>query len=129
MANLLETATTWLAGQMKTHAARTVTYRRGAGQAVLKAGLGKKLLRVSDELGGSRTIATERDYLVAAADLVLAGLPILPERGDKITDAGDPDGVSRVYEVLSPGGDEEPWQWMDPARTLLRIHTKLVRQG
>ena len=37
------------------------------------------------------------------------------------------DGQQLCYEVLAPG-KEPVFQYLDPARTKLRIHTKLVKQ-
>lgn len=126
MPNMLESGMEWLASQLQEHAGRSVTYTRAAASVTLTATLGRKLLKVGDEFGGLRMVVTDRDYIITAADLILSGSLTLPAKGDTITDAGDPDGVSRTWEVLSPGGDEAPWNWSDPYRTLIRVHTKQV---
>ena len=36
----------------------------------------------------AKTKTVSRDYLITAADLVLGGTPTLPERGDRILEAG-----------------------------------------
>ena len=56
---------------------------------------------------------------MTAADLVLAGVTVTPERGDQITDGGD------VYEVLAPV-KEDVYRWADPCGVTFRIHTKQV---
>jgi hypothetical protein len=66
---------------------------------------------------------TDRDFLIHAADLVLAGNPTLPERGDIIRETQG--GKVFVYEVMAPGG-EPPWRWSDVYRKVLRIHAKQV---
>lgn len=126
MADMLKSGVEWLANQLQEHVGRSVTYTRGAASVTLTVTLGRKLLKVGDDLGGLRMVMTDRDYIIVAADLVLSGSLTTPAKGDTITDAGDPDGVSRTWEVLSPGGDEAPWNWSDPYRILIRVHTKQV---
>jgi hypothetical protein len=61
--------------------------------------------------------------LIHAADLVLGGTPILPQRGDIIRETqGD---KTLVYEVMAPG-KEPAWRWSDAFRKVLRIHAKQV---
>jgi hypothetical protein len=64
-----------------------------------------------------------RDFLVLAADLVLAGVPVIPQRGDRIEETqGD---ATFVYEVSAPA--KEPcWRFSDAFRKTLRIHTKEI---
>ena len=64
-----------------------------------------------------------RDFLVLAADLVLAGKAELPRAGDRIRETDG--GQIFLYEVMAPGG-EPPWRYSDPYRRALRIHTKFV---
>jgi hypothetical protein len=66
---------------------------------------------------------TDRDFLIHAADLILAGEPTLPERGDLIRETQG--GRTFVYEVMAPG-KEPPWRWSDVFRKVLRIHTKQI---
>jgi hypothetical protein len=118
MPDLLHFGLDWLAGKLKEHASRTVVYRRGGNQVSVQATIGRTLMKIAvDE--GVRMEWTDRDFLIVAADLVLAGNRIDPLRGDQVIDAG------RVYEVMAPGG-EPPWRWSDPFGHMLRIHTKFV---
>ena len=122
MADLLNQGSAWLEDQRKKHATREVTYRRGANAVVVKATIGRTVFEQDD--GAGVIIRTQvRDYLILAADLVLAGQKTLPEKGDQIeeTDAGQ----KFVYEVLPLGG-EQHWRYSDPYRRTLRIHTKLI---
>ncbi len=122
MTDLLDKGSAWLEGQRKKHATREVTYLRGANAVVVKSTIGRTLFEQDD--GAGVIIRTQvRDYLIDTADLVLAGQPTLPEKGDRIeeTDAGK----KYVYEVL-PLGSEPHWRYSDPYRRTLRIHTKLV---
>lgn len=123
--NLLDHGLTWLAESLKKHAARPVVYRRGRDEVTVQAIIGHTLLKLDDGYGGVRVVWTDRDFLIAAEDLVLAGRRILPQRGDEIREASN--GKTVVYEVLAPGGEPE-WRWSDPYQKILRIHTKCVRE-
>jgi hypothetical protein len=123
MSDLLQTGTEWLADQLKTHASRQVVYRRGADEVAVQTTVGRTLLKLGDDYGGVRMEWTDRDFLIHAADLVLGGTVVLPERGDQIRET---QGTKTfVYEVMAPG-KEPPWRWSDPHRKMLRIHTKQI---
>ena len=123
MPDLLETGSDWLAEQLKEHASRPVTYRRGADEVTVQATIGRTLLKLDDGYGGGSIEWTDRDFLIHAADLVLGGTPILPQRGDIIRETqGD---KTLVYEVMAPG-KEPAWRWSDAFRKVLRIHAKQV---
>ena len=122
MSDLLKTGATWLQQQLEEHASREVTYRRGAASVVVNATVGSSLLKVaSGQYGEVQMVRTDRDYLIAAEDLVLSGGVVEPADGDQIHDATD----GRKYEVLAPRG-EPSWRYSDNRRTMLRIHTKDV---
>lgn len=113
----------WIADQLGTYAGRTVTYRHGDSTVSVTATVGYSLLKLTDEYGNVQMVRTERDYIIATADLVLGGLEITPQRGDRITDV---EGTrTNIYEVLTPAG-EPVWRWSDSYRVRRRIHTKLV---
>lgn len=123
MADFLETGTEWLTEKLKAHASRPVVYRRGADEVTVQAIIGRTLLKLADDYGGVRMEWTDRDFLIAAEDLILGGQRTLPKRGDRILET---DGSqTRMYEVLAPGNEPE-WRWSDPHRKLLRIHTKSI---
>jgi hypothetical protein len=66
---------------------------------------------------------TDMDFLIAAADLMLDGQPLIPTRGDTIlVTAGE---SVETYEVL-PYGNEPAWRWADPHQSILRIHGKHI---
>jgi len=109
----------------RAHLSRTVVYRRGEDSVEISATIGSTAFDRTDEYGVVHRIES-RDYLVAAADLMLGGEAVTPKAGDRITETGE----ARVheYEVMSPG-DEPAWRYSDPQRRTLRIHTKFVRTG
>jgi len=123
MIDVLQDGLTWLRDQLKANASQEVIYRRGAEEVTLKAVVGRTLLKLDDGYGGVRMEWTDRDFLIAAEDLILGGQRVLPKRGDRILETHD--GKTLVFEVLAPGNEPE-WRWSDPHRTLLRIHTKLI---
>ena len=118
MADLLEQASTWLAGQRSKFLARPVLYCRAANCVEVAATVGTTLFEIDDGYGVVEKWQS-RDYLVTAADLVLAGELVEPRRGDRITDGG------KVYEVMAPG-KEDVFRLSDPYGVTLRIHTKQV---
>jgi hypothetical protein len=119
MPDLLHFGMDWLADKLQEHVSQTVTYRRGASEIAVPATIGRTLMKLADGEGGVRMEWTDRDFLIRADALVIAGNRITPERGDTVVDAG------KVYEVMAPGG-EPPWRVSDPFGHLLRIHAKFV---
>jgi hypothetical protein len=122
MPDLLRTASDWLEDMRTEHASGTVTYRRDADSALLAATIGRTLFEVDDGFGVLQKYES-RDFLVLAADLVLAGSPVLPKAGDRIDETAGT--TTHVYEVMAPG-KEPPWRYSDPYRKTIRIHTKQV---
>ena len=122
MSDLLQEGLDWLEEQRREHLSRTVTYRRGSSTAQVPATVGATRFEVDDGYG---LIVEQnmRDYIIAAADLVLNGEQTLPERGDEILE--ERDGVTYVYEVMELGA-EQHYRFSDPAGKTLRIHTKHV---
>jgi len=127
MADVLRDGAVWLAGKLKAFASRTVLYRRGAVEVSVQATVGRTLLRLTDGYGGVRMERTDRDFLIAAADLAAAFGPSFgePEPGDRVTETGE-DGAVHTFEALPYGGTEPCWRWADDYRVLYRIHCKQV---
>ena len=122
MADLLESGSAWLDGMRKAHLSRPVTYCRGQESVEVQATIGRTVFEAADAYGVVERTES-RDFLVLAADLVLGGEAVLPERGDRIRET---DGAKvYVYEVMAPG-KEPPSRWSDDYRRTLRIHTKHV---
>lgn len=119
-ADLLRDGLAWLSAQLKAGASQQVVYRRDTESVTVNAVVGKSLLKLDDGYGGVRMEWTDRDFLIAAEDLVIGGNATLPQRGDRIEQTiGD---VTHVFEVAAPGGEPE-WRWSDPHQIMLRIHT------
>jgi hypothetical protein len=98
----------------------TVTYSRLSDAVTLLATVGKTSQEEDVGTDSPAVVRTQiRDYIIAAADLVLSGATSQPQRGDRITEA---DGT--VFEVLPLGS--ESWKYSDSGRTQFRIHTKQI---
>jgi hypothetical protein len=122
VADLLKQASAWLDGMRKAHLSGAVTYSRGKRSVEVQATIGRTVFETADAYGVVER-SESRDFLILAADLVLDGQAVLPERGDRIREA---DGEKvYVYEVMAPGKEPE-WRWSDDYRRTLRIHTKQV---
>ncbi len=124
MPDLLQKASAWLEDQRVRHMTQTVAYQRPPSPETVNvpATIGTTVFQVDDGAGALLRIES-RDYLIRAADLVLACNAILPKRGDRIRETSGTQVI--VYEVVAPG-DEPCWRWSDAYRQTLRIHTKQV---
>lgn len=124
MADVLQSGMSFLASQMKSYAGQTVTYTPlGSTAITLTATVGSSILKLSDEYGNVQIYRTERDYLIAQADLVQGVTVVIPQKGDRITHIEG--SKTNIYEVQAPTG-EPVWRWSDSYRYRRRIHTKLV---
>jgi hypothetical protein len=121
--DLMARGSAWLTGKLQSGVSQPVVYHRGNRKIAVCATFGRKLLKLDDGEGGVRMVWTDRDFLIPAASLVIAGSATLPKRGDRIRVIEG--GATQVYEVLGPGG-EPAWTWSDPFRRMLRIHGKHV---
>jgi hypothetical protein len=122
VADILEGASAWLDAQRLKFMSRTVTYARGKDSITVRATIGKSVFEVESGYAVLERVES-RDYLVSAADLVLAGAVTLPLKGDRIKETDG--GKMFVYEVMAPG-NEPHFQFSDPYRKTLRIHTKFI---
>jgi len=120
--DLLQVGSDWLGTMRKAHLSRTVVYQRGDDSVEVLATVGRTVFETADAYGVVEH-SESRDFLVAAADLVLDGTVTLPQRGDKILETQD--GKTFVYEVMAPGR-EPHYRFSDAYRRTLRIHTKQV---
>lgn len=121
MADLIKSGAAWLAGKLQSHAGQAVTYSRSGASVEVTATVGNTEFETTDA-EGFFTRSQSRDFIIEAADLILSGSTVLPERGDVITEVVD--GTTHTYEVLPFGADGETFRFSDPHRTILRVHTK-----
>lgn len=123
MSDIFRTASSWLEAKRHAIATSEIVYRRDDRAVTLSATIGRTEYQQDDGYG-IITRAESRDFLIRASDLVLDGLPTLPEVGDRIEERQC--DATFIYEVLPIGGSQTHWRHSDPYRQTLRIHTKLV---
>jgi len=123
--DLMSKGMAWLGRMRRRHCSVPVVYER-AGHTELEtrrlhvmAALGRSGAEAEASVPSLRIDAGEIDFLIAAADLSINGVPFEPGRDDRIIlTAG---GRIHVYDLLPRGGDP-PWRWSDPQKTTRRIH-------
>lgn len=99
-------------------------YWRGDTQIALgNVSRGRWVFRFEDEYHTTKRIET-RDFLVAAEELVIGGVPVEPVIGDRIQETVAGDRIT--YEVVSVN-NEPCFRWSDPGRTQLRIHSLRIK--
>ena len=100
-----------------------VTYRRGGEAVQLAATLGQTTVEVIDDTGAT-VRSPQMDFIVSGDALLLGGVAVVPQIGDRIHVPGDT-GKTLVYEVLSlPDGRH--YRPCDGGGRMLRIHAKQV---
>lgn len=119
MADLLESAVAFAAAALRGNRGKTVLYQRGSDSVSIIATMGATEFE-RDDGDGVQVAFTAIDFLVSASDIVLSGTMSTPMRGDLIVSDG------QTYEVLNITGQQH-FTRMDPAGSMLRIHTKLIR--
>jgi hypothetical protein len=125
MTDEIELANKEIIATLRQHASQLVTYQRGAHSVTVPARVTHSVMKFTDPITGHLRVEwTDRDFIIEAADLVIAATPTRPRRGDVIRESRD--GKVYVYEVLAPGNEPE-WRWDDAYQQTYRIHCKLVR--
>jgi len=122
MSDLLAEAEGWLESQRVAHMSRAVTYSRGGRNAAVQATIGRKDYDLDNGYGVLVRFVSV-DVLIRASELVLDGMEITPEPGDRIRETRN--GRQYTYEVMALG--EGPCYDLSDAETL-RIHTKRVQE-
>jgi hypothetical protein len=120
MAGLLSRGSSWLSSRLQAEAVQ-VTYRRGNDSIDALAVVPGNTRH--DELGAEAANVTsrDRDWIVLAADLVIGGQRVEPERGDEI-DWIDATGIMRTFCVLERPGDR-CFRYTDQTMQRVRIYT------
>lgn len=111
--------------RLKQSAGVSVIYSRdGESPVPLTVVVGRTLFAVEPRFeGAARAEWGERDYLIVAADMELAGLGE-PQAGDRITELLPVEGLT-TFELM-PDSREPAWRWSDADRTRYRCHMKRV---
>jgi hypothetical protein len=119
--NVLEQGSEWLNDQMRSHASSLVIYRRGSNQVDILAEKGKTEFRVTQN--DMLIDVVSKDFLVSAAELVLGGERVIPQKYDIIVETID--GQETYFEVY-PFGMEQPYRPCDSFGHRVRIHCRKV---
>lgn len=118
MADLLQSAASWMADQLSSHLSQTVTYRRG-GQSVSLAATKCPVRSEIDTQFGVLRIG-ECDWIVKASLLVLSATTITPQKNDVVEES---DGTQWLVLPLI---EQQEYQPSDPYGYSFRIHTKRI---
>jgi len=120
MQDMIAKGAAWFDQQRKEHLSVLVDYKP-AGSMFSKqvhATIGMTRWDSVDAAGQMIRFET-RDYFISADEM-----RDNPRRGDKIHET-DAAGTRRTYEVMVPGGANNPWSWADRGQRIRRIHTQL----
>lgn len=101
-------------------AGEAVTYRRG-NDAIELTALPARVQAIEDDGSEFSHSSREKDWIVAAEDLVIASTPFVPARGDVIR--WENAGVVREFQVLPRENDGRYYRHCDPSRVKLRVYT------
>lgn len=126
MADLLQTAAAWLAGQLKEHVSQSVVYKRGAQSVTVTATIARTLFQADD---GTGVIDRQevRDFLIDVAELLLGGAATTPRRGDTIE--WTIGGTLCTFEVGLGDRADPAYEYADAYRTKYRVHTRQLSGG
>lgn len=125
MSNLLQDGATWLAGQLKDHAGRSVVLRR-QGQALTTTLTGTVVAQeyeVLDEETGVVVTLLSYDWVFTASDYKLAGVQATALPYDRFEETLN--GAAVVFEVM-PIGKKPCWEWFDTSGIMILVHSKKV---
>jgi len=121
MANVFQNAASWLAGQLKQHAGRTVTLKRnGIESESITGWVSQKQYRTFGP-DGSQSLETSFEWSFQADDLIWSGEQVVPRCGDVIAETLN--GTRIEYEVL-PDVDRPETQWSDDAGVIVIARTR-----
>ena len=100
---------------------QAVTYHRGASSVSVTAVPGRSDYEVDTEYGVERSVT--RDFIIEAADLVIGGSVITPQRGDQVKQTVGSDVL--VFEVMPPADGVDCYN-LDQTGTSCRVHARQV---
>lgn len=119
MTDMLSDGVTWLHQQREASLAKSVTYCRGASSVTITATKGKTDTNVVNG-DGVEVRGQIDDWIIKPSDLVIDGVTVFPQQGDRIRDTIGSQTV--IYEV-SKGPDGAAWRYTDNFRVAMRLHT------
>lgn len=117
MANFLQMAAGSLFSSLQAAGGISVTYFFGDYELSLIAVKADTEFQV-ESTGGYKDTFRIVDWIVKGSDLAIGGEEVEPNPGDIIQDG------RYLYEVM-PAGNLKHWEYVDPYRTMIRLHTSL----
>lgn len=126
MTNLLQSYGDYWASVLKQYASSTVTYTRGAYSVAIAATVSGPQQQQPDVLESMALDVHTRTFTFDAADLVLNGVTVRPERGDRITLAV---GTQTFTFDLLPTDDKRWWRESDSYGKRLRVVAQLAARA
>jgi len=127
MADLLKTGSDWLAAELLTSAAQSVTYRRGTGggasTVTIAATITEQEYTQNDETGAV-LLFTSIDFMVERAALDFGSGAITPAIGDFILWTDDRADVL-TFELNFPG-DNDIFTPVDVSENYYILHTRKI---
>ena len=128
MSTLSDRGSAALVRRQKLAAGVPVTYTplaTGTGVALV-AVPGQTAYEDANRDGAARRVEIgARDYQIAAADLVAAGIAA-PAIGDRIADTDPATGAGLTFEIQTPANGEPAFRYASQSRVFWRVHTKRV---
>ena len=118
--NLLQVGEQWLAKMQRKHTSTRVTYARVEASCSPCATIGRSEHDITSPVENWNVRVATLDFIIARAELVLDGICVSPNVGDRIIHC------ERTYQVAEPGEGIPHWKWDGPHQTRYRIHTRLV---
>lgn len=112
--------------ELATEAGRDVVYKRGDVDLDITAVRGNTDFEEADDNGILAEMEVP-DWILTAADLSIDDELFEPAEGDRIV-VEDAAGRTLTYEIL-PNEGVTAFQYMDPNRAQIRVHTKLISGG
>lgn len=124
MADMLADGEAWLIGKLGSHAAKTVTLKRGSASVSITATKPREQRQIT--VSGETIFLgyTVQDWIVAAADYTVDGVVVLPERYDKLLESV---GTETYWYELLPDQGLPAWEYMGGGRKMIRLHSKRFR--
>jgi hypothetical protein len=124
VANLLEDGARWLGRRLQESAGIAGTYARGGTESNPIVGVAAQHeYEVVDDESGLPTKVIAYDWTFTADELVIAGDPVTPRKGDRWKTTTN--GANEVFEVV-PIGKRPCFERADTSGVLLVVHTKKV---
>lgn len=136
MSDIIGDAMTWLNGQLKTKAAKQLTYRRGDDTLTIAMTIGGKpnpLFSVLSSQPGAidalldNPVNAIRSFVFDSADLDFGDGPVDPDDGDKVLETIN--GTLCVFTLTPPATGQLPWEYVGQRRgpgSRIVVHTQFT---